>query len=75
MNDESTSKMKLAKRGVRFGVLFALTLAVAGGGALLLTGSGGEQGPAAGAKEEQLYTCGCTRKSSNTTPATARSAA
>src|ERR1019366_8784631 len=58
MNDEATSEMKLPKRGVRFGVLFALALAVAGGTALLLTGCGGDQGPAAGAKEEQLYTCG-----------------
>ena len=58
MNDEATSEMKLPKRGVRFGVLFALALAVAGGTALLLTGCGGDQGSAAGAKEEQLYTCG-----------------
>jgi multidrug efflux pump subunit AcrA (membrane-fusion protein) len=38
--------------------LFALALSVAGEAALFLTGCGGEQGPAAGAKEEQLYTCG-----------------
>ena len=38
--------------------LFALLLALAGGAALFLTSCGGDQGPAAGAKEEQLYTCG-----------------
>jgi Cu(I)/Ag(I) efflux system membrane fusion protein len=33
-------------------------LALAGGAALLLTGCGNDQSSAAGAKEEQLYTCG-----------------
>ena len=35
-----------------------LVLAFAGGAALLLTSCGGDHGPAAGAKAEQLYTCG-----------------
>jgi RND family efflux transporter MFP subunit len=38
--------------------LLGLLLAVAGGAALFLTGCGGGQGSTAGAKEEQLYTCG-----------------
>src|ERR1022692_541173 len=38
--------------------LLGLLLAVAGGAAFLLTGCGGGQGSTAGAKEEQLYTCG-----------------
>ena len=56
--------------------LFALLLAVAGGAALFLTACGGDQGSAAGAKEEQLYTCGMhPQVIQNTSPATARSAA
>ena len=38
--------------------LLGLLLAVAGGAALFLTGCGRGQDSAAGAKEEQLYTCG-----------------
>ena len=53
---ETNSKMEAPEPSVR--ARFALLLAVAGGAALLLTGCGGEQGSAAGAKEEQLYTCG-----------------
>ena len=47
----------LRKRG-RFIASFVLVLAVAGGAALFLTSCGGKQDSAAGAKEEQLYTCG-----------------
>jgi RND family efflux transporter MFP subunit len=38
--------------------LLGLLLAAVGGAAFLLTGCGGGQGSIAGAKEEQLYTCG-----------------
>jgi membrane fusion protein, copper/silver efflux system len=50
--------MKLQRKGIKLIALLGLLLAVAGGAALFLTGCGGEPGPAAGAKEEQLYTCG-----------------
>src|SRR5450759_788513 len=50
--------MKLQSKGIQLIALLGLLLAVAGGAALLLSGCGGEQGTGAGAKEEQLYTCG-----------------
>jgi RND family efflux transporter MFP subunit len=50
--------MKLQRKGIKLIALLGLLLAVAGGAALFLTGCGGEPGPAAGAKEDQLYTCG-----------------
>ena len=50
--------MKRQIKSINCIALFTLLLAVAGGAALLLTGCGGEPGAAAGAKEEQLYTCG-----------------
>ena len=37
---------------------FVIMLAVAGGAVLYLTSCGADHGSAAGAKEEQLYTCG-----------------
>jgi RND family efflux transporter MFP subunit len=50
--------MRLQSKGIQLIALLGLLLAVAGGAALLLSGCGGEQGTGAGAKEEQLYTCG-----------------
>src|ERR1035441_2740738 len=50
--------MRLQSQGIKLVALLGLLLLVGSGAALLLTGCGGDQGPAAGAKEEQLYTCG-----------------
>jgi RND family efflux transporter MFP subunit len=50
--------MRLQSKGIKLVALLGLLLVVGGGAALLLTGCGGDQGSAAGAKEEQLYTCG-----------------
>jgi RND family efflux transporter MFP subunit len=50
--------MRLQTKGSTLVALLGLLLALTGGTALLLTGCGGEQGSGAGAKEEQLYTCG-----------------
>jgi RND family efflux transporter MFP subunit len=50
--------MKWQNKGSNLIALSVLLLAAAGGAALLLTSCGAEPGSAAGAKEEQLYTCG-----------------
>jgi RND family efflux transporter MFP subunit len=50
--------MRLQTKGIRLIALLGLLLTIAGGAALLLTGCEKGQGSAAGAKEEQLYTCG-----------------
>jgi RND family efflux transporter MFP subunit len=50
--------MRLQSKGIKLVALLGLLLVVGVGAALLLTGCGGDQGPAAGGKEDQLYTCG-----------------
>jgi RND family efflux transporter MFP subunit len=50
--------MRSQSKGIKLVAFLGLLLAFAGGAALLMTGCGGDQGTAAGAKEEQLYTCG-----------------
>jgi RND family efflux transporter MFP subunit len=50
--------MRLQTKGIKLIALLGVLLAAACGAALLLTGCGNDQSSAAGAKEEQLYTCG-----------------
>ena len=50
--------MKQLRKRTKLIGFFALLLAAAGGAALFLTSCGGDQGSVAGAKAEQLYTCG-----------------
>jgi multidrug efflux pump subunit AcrA (membrane-fusion protein) len=50
--------MKRHGKGINLLVLWAALLALTGGSIILLTSCGGDHGSTAGAKEEQLYTCG-----------------
>jgi len=50
--------MRLQTKGIKLIALLGVLLAAACGAALLLTGCGNDQSSAAGAKVEQLYTCG-----------------
>ena len=50
--------MRGQSKGVKLIALGGLVLVLAGGATLLLTSCSGNAGSAAGAKEEQLYTCG-----------------
>lgn len=50
--------MKQLRKRTKLIGFFALLLAAAGGAALFLTSCGADHGAVAGAKGEQLYTCG-----------------
>jgi multidrug efflux pump subunit AcrA (membrane-fusion protein)/rubrerythrin len=50
--------MRRQGKGINLAVLFVMLLALAGGSAILLTSCSGDHGSTAGAKGEQLYTCG-----------------